>query len=88
MKQSSTRQDQARPGRSGRPTKGWPVLNRAGQDLTGLGVVSRTGQGRREGQYWTVQRAVRIGLGQDRANWVRIGSGRLGQERAEPGRTG
>ena len=31
---------------------------------------------------------VRIGLGQDRANWVRIGRGTLGQQRAKPGRTG
>ena len=34
-------------------TKGRPLLKRAGQNVTGSGIVSRTGQGWREGQGWT-----------------------------------
>ena len=88
MKQSSTRQDQARPGRSGQVDKrsvgveqGWTRPNRAWHvqqnwtGSTGRAVLDST-------------EPVGIGLGQDRANWVRIGRGRLGQERAKPGRTG
>ena len=37
---------------------------------------------------WDSTEPVRIGLGQDRANLVPIGRGRLGHERAKPGRTG
>ena len=82
VKQSSTRQDQARPGRPGQADKrsfsveqGWTRPNRAwrGQQnwtgAAGRAVLDST-------------QPVRIGLGQDRANWVRIGRGRLGQERA------
>ena len=88
MKQGSTRQDQARPGRSGQADKtsvsveqGWTRPNRAwcGQQ-NWTGAAGRTVLDSTE--------PVRIGLGQDRANWVRIGRGRLGQERAKPGRAG
>ena len=77
----STRRGREGPGRA---TKGRPVLKRAGQNVTGSGIVRRTGQGWREGS-----------IGQCRARqdsarpvWVRIDCRRLGQERAKPGRAG
>ena len=59
-RQSETEHHQSTPGEKPRrigqgPTKGRPVLKRAGQNVTGSGIVSRTGQGWREGHYWTVQ---------------------------------